>query len=186
MAASYLPPAIQNHSRMVQNTIDKIAIRGETSIVPILDVRSGYLVSPLIGAFARAACFIVTPVREQFVPDTTVGGLPHANVRVGRPSMGGHCADPVLPRNFWILSILPEPAEHGAQAACSLTMCASTDGPKQVQRRKRMIACRQNFQFARPDVEPVDPDRTFEAEHGFGDGRILESGQQQWPPGCSC
>ena len=44
--------SIENHSGMVQDVIDKIAVGSKAGIIPILDVISGHLVSSLIGAFA--------------------------------------------------------------------------------------------------------------------------------------
>ena len=65
---------------MVQDTVDKVAIRSETGVVPVFDVVALNLVPPLIGAFAAPTRLIVASICEKLVPDASVLGYPHADV----------------------------------------------------------------------------------------------------------
>lgn len=56
-------PAPQDHPAVMQGVqIDEVAIGRETCVVPVFDICSVDFVTPLVGAFALVARFVVAPI----------------------------------------------------------------------------------------------------------------------------
>lgn len=68
---------------MIKDVIAEVAVRREARIVHVFNVIAFEPVAPLIGALARSACFIVTPVGEQLVADMAIRRHPHPHVGMG-------------------------------------------------------------------------------------------------------
>lgn len=61
--------------------VDKIAVGGETGVVPVFDVASGDFIAASIGAFPVAAGFVVTAIGQKFVADAAV--IRHLHAVIG-------------------------------------------------------------------------------------------------------
>ncbi len=88
-ASALLLLAVEFQPDVMQNTVDEVAIGSEASIIHVLDVISCDFVLPLIHALPVSARFVVASVRQQFLPDISVGRDPHADEWI-LPVISGH------------------------------------------------------------------------------------------------
>ncbi|QTK79294.1 hypothetical protein AT6N2_C1568 [Agrobacterium tumefaciens] len=74
--------AIEDHAAVVEDTIDKFTVCGKAGVVPIVDVVALHLISPLIGALAFAARFVIAAIGQKLLTNVAIAGDPHAEIRV--------------------------------------------------------------------------------------------------------
>lgn len=65
---------------MIEDAFDELTIRGEARIVPVFYVVALHFIASPIGALAVTARFVITAVRQEFVPDMAILGDPHSDL----------------------------------------------------------------------------------------------------------
>lgn len=67
---------------MMEDAFDELTIRGEARIVPVFYVVAPHFLASPVGALAVTARFVITAVRQEFVPDMAILGDPKSDVRM--------------------------------------------------------------------------------------------------------
>jgi hypothetical protein len=78
LRANYLS-AMQEHTRVMKDPVDELAVRREACVVDVVDAIAGDRIAPLVGTPPAATLLIVSTVRQEFVTDMAVCGDPHAD-----------------------------------------------------------------------------------------------------------
>lgn len=82
----------EDHSAVMQRVlIDKGTIGREAGVIPVLDVVPVHFVAPLVGALAGPARLVVATIRQEFMANPAVIGVPHADIGVICPSAVSGC-----------------------------------------------------------------------------------------------
>ena len=63
---------------MMQDTINEVAVRGESGIVPVFDMGAAYFVAALVSTFARSPRFDIPAAGKKLVADMAVIGDPES------------------------------------------------------------------------------------------------------------
>jgi hypothetical protein len=74
---------------LVEQHVAYAAGGGETGVVDVVDVAAGHGLAAGVGAAAGTAHFVVAAIGQQFLPDVSVRGHPHADhIHIRRPAAG--------------------------------------------------------------------------------------------------
>lgn len=74
---------VKNYTTVIQDTLLKITISGETSTVFVLNVIAFNLILSLAGNFPVTTCLIVSTIGQEVVMDTVIPGNLHAYIFFG-------------------------------------------------------------------------------------------------------
>lgn len=83
MGSEPLRDAVQDHSSVIEDAVDEVAVCGEAGVVDVVDVVADDCVFSGVSALAVTARFDVPSVGEELVPDAALGGVPHSDIGVG-------------------------------------------------------------------------------------------------------
>lgn len=67
---------------MMEDIFDKLALCGKAGVIPVVDIVSADLVSPVVGTLPLAASLVITSVRKKLMPNATVLSDPHSDIRM--------------------------------------------------------------------------------------------------------